>query len=82
VRQSCGIRAADPGESPYIPVSPCSKEVIMTDNDHWTLEAVQTLVALVKEGTPPSVISLKLKRSIADVRAKITDLGLTPPIEA
>ena len=54
----------------------------MTDNDHWTLEAVQTLVALVKEGTPPSVISLKLKRPITDVRAKITDLGLTPPVEA
>jgi hypothetical protein len=53
----------------------------MADNDHWTLEAVQTLVALVKEGTPPSVISLKLKRSIVDVRAKITDLGLTPPVE-
>jgi hypothetical protein len=54
----------------------------MTDSDYWTLEAVEALVALVKEGTPPSVISLKLKRSIVDVRAKIAELGLTPPVEA
>ncbi|WP_187144294.1 hypothetical protein [Microvirga massiliensis] len=48
---------------------------------NWTLEAVQTLVALAKEGVPASVISLKLKRSIADVRAKLNDLGLSPPEE-
>ena len=48
---------------------------------NWTFEAVQTLVALAKEGVPASVISLKLKRSIADVRAKLNDLGLSPPEE-
>jgi hypothetical protein len=48
----------------------------------WTFEAVQTLIALAKEGFPPSVISLKLKRSVADVRAKLVDLGLSPPAEA
>ncbi|MET0527022.1 MAG: hypothetical protein ABW003_01530 [Microvirga sp.] len=48
----------------------------------WTYESVQTLIALVKEGVPASVISLKLKRSIIQVQAKINDLGLTPPVEA
>ncbi|MBM1173513.1 hypothetical protein [Microvirga arabica] len=49
---------------------------------HWTYEAVQTLIALVREGAPASVISLKLKRPITEVRAKINDLGLTAPVEA
>lgn len=49
---------------------------------HWTLEAVQSLVAMAKDGVPVSVISLKLKRSIADVRTKLVDLGLSPPAEA
>jgi hypothetical protein len=48
----------------------------------WTLEAVQTLIALAKEGVPVSVISLKLKRSIMEVRAKLVDLGLSPPADA
>lgn len=48
----------------------------------WTFEAVQALVALAKEGTPVSVISLKLKRSVTEVRAKLNDLGVTPPAEA
>jgi hypothetical protein len=47
----------------------------------WTFEAVQCLVSLAKEGVPASVISLKLKRSITDVRAKLNDLGVTPPAE-
>jgi hypothetical protein len=49
---------------------------------YWTYEAVQTLISLVKEGVPASVISLKLKRPITEVRAKINDLGLTAPVEA
>jgi hypothetical protein len=58
-------------------------EVFMNPTEsHWTYEAVQTLIALVKEGVPASVISLKLKRPITEVRAKIDDLGLTPPAEA
>ncbi|GEO13685.1 hypothetical protein [Microvirga aerophila] len=48
---------------------------------HWNYEAVQALIALVKEGVPASLISLKLKRPISEVRAKIDDLGLTPPPE-
>ena len=49
---------------------------------YWSYEAVQALISLIREGAPASVISLKLKRSITDVRAKINDLGLTPPAEA
>ncbi|WP_230533438.1 hypothetical protein [Microvirga roseola] len=48
----------------------------------WTFEAVQSLISLAREGAPVSVISLKLKRSVADVRAKLNDLGITPPAEA
>jgi len=47
----------------------------------WTLEATHALVSLAKEGMPVSVISLKLKRSVGDVLAKLNDLGLSPPIE-
>jgi hypothetical protein len=47
----------------------------------WTFEAVQALVTMAKEGTPVSIISLKLKRSSSDVRAKLSDLGVTPPTE-
>lgn len=54
-------------------------EAMMNANGpHWTLEAVQALRALVKDGAPASLISLKLKRSVAEVRAKISELGLTP----
>jgi hypothetical protein len=48
----------------------------------WTLEAVQALVSLAKQGVPVSVISLKLKRSITEVRAKLNELGLTPHEDA
>jgi hypothetical protein len=48
---------------------------------HWTYEAVQALMTLAKEGTPVSVISLKLKRSVTEVRAKLNDLGITPVAE-
>jgi len=50
-------------------------------DSHWTYEAVQSLVALAREGVPVSVISLKLKRSVTEVRAKLNDLGVTPPAE-
>ena len=48
----------------------------------WTLESVQTLVALAKEGVPPSIISLKLKRSVADVQGEARRTRLSPPAEA
>lgn len=50
--------------------------------NQWSYEAVQSLVSLAKEGVPVSVISLKLKRSIVEVRSKLNDLGITPPAEA
>ena len=49
--------------------------------DHWSYEAVQALLALAREGAPVSGISLKLKRPITEVRAKLTDLGITPAAE-
>ena len=45
----------------------------------WTLEAVQQLKELAREGVSVPVISLKLKRSITAVRAKLAELGLTAP---
>ena len=45
----------------------------------WTLEAVQQLRELAREGVPVSVISLKLMRSIALIHTKLTELGLTAP---
>ncbi len=48
---------------------------------HWTYEAVQALISLAREGVPVSVISLKLKRSVTEVRAKLSDLGVTPVAE-
>ena len=47
----------------------------------WNYEAVQTLLALARERVPVSVISLKLKRSVTEVRAKLDDLGVTPAAE-
>ncbi len=47
----------------------------------WTYEAVQALISLAREGAPVSVISLKLKRSVTEVRAKLSDLGVTPAAE-
>lgn len=47
----------------------------------WTYEAVQSLISLAREGVPVSVISLKLKRPVTEVRAKLNDLGVTPPAE-
>jgi len=53
----------------------------MNNVSPWTYEAVQTLKTLAQEGMPASVISLKLKRPIADVRAKLNDLGIIPAAE-
>jgi hypothetical protein len=43
----------------------------------WTLEAVDEIVKLAREGVPVSVISMKLGRDVADVEAKLTELGIT-----
>src|SRR3954468_23813169 len=63
------------------------KEVIMSDMDPtadrpWTLEAVQQLTELAREGVSVPVISLKLKRSVAAIPAKLSELGLTAPAGA
>jgi hypothetical protein len=58
------------------------KHIMDSANTLWTYEAVQTLKTLAREGMPASVISLKLKRSITDVRAKLSDLGITPAPDA
>ena len=42
-------------------------------------EELYTLAELAREGVPVPVISLKLKRSIASIHAKLTELGLTAP---
>ena len=46
----------------------------------WSLETVQTLRAMAREGITPEVMSLKLKRPVAAVRAKLAELGITPAI--
>ncbi|KLK93225.1 hypothetical protein AA309_09450 [Microvirga vignae] len=56
--------------------------IAMNAESPWTYEAVQMLKSLAQEGMPVSVISLKLKRSITDVRAKLSDLGITPAAES
>lgn len=43
----------------------------------WTVENVQDLQALAREKVPASVISLRLRRSQADVHAKASELGLS-----
>ena len=45
----------------------------------WTIEAVQQLVDLAREGVPVPVISLKLKRSITAVREKLAEIGVKAP---
>jgi len=45
----------------------------------WTVEAVQKLISLARQRVPAEVISLKLKRSVIPVRAKLAELGLSAP---
>lgn len=42
----------------------------------WSYEEVQQLREMVNEGVTDSIISLKMKRSIADIHAKLSELGL------
>jgi hypothetical protein len=48
------------------------------DDTTWTLESVQTLAELARERVPVPVISLKLKRPIEAVTAKLAQLGIVP----
>jgi hypothetical protein len=52
------------------------------DETRWSYEAVQQLIALAKERVPVSVMSLKLKRPLPAVQAKLAELGISTPVEA
>lgn len=49
----------------------------MDQQQGWTLEAIQQLREMAKERIPVETMSLKLKRPIQDVRAKLSEIGLT-----
>jgi hypothetical protein len=64
--------------------APSARRQAMSDLDTtatraWTIEAVQQLVELAREGVPVPVISLKLKRSITAVREKLAEIGVRAP---
>ena len=50
----------------------------MDQQSGWTVEAVQRLTEMAREGMPVATISLALKRPITAVRAKLSELGITP----
>ena len=52
-----------------------------TNDTAWTLESVQQLTTMAREGIPVSVMSLKLRRPIEVVVAKLSQLGITPTPE-
>lgn len=54
----------------------------MSIETNWSLDAVQTLRSLAREGMPVAIISLRLKRPVEAVSAKLAELGITPKIEA
>ncbi|AMB43597.1 hypothetical protein [Methylobacterium sp. AMS5] len=54
----------------------------MSVDTSWSLDAVQSLRSMAREGVPVSVISLRLKRPVDAVCAKLAELGITPKLEA
>lgn len=54
----------------------------MSIETNWSLDAVQSLRSMARDGLPVSVISLRLKRPVEVVSAKLAELGITPKIEA
>lgn len=50
----------------------------MSTETNWSLDAVQSLRNLAREGVPVNVISLHLKRPVEAVAAKLAELGITP----
>jgi hypothetical protein len=48
----------------------------------WTIQAVETLQKLWREGVPATMISQTLGRSEADVRAKAAELRLPQHVDA
>lgn len=55
---------------------------VASNHRPWTYEQVQELIALARERVPGSVISMKTKRSQAEVHAKLGELGLSVPPDA
>jgi hypothetical protein len=49
----------------------------MDQQQGWSLEAVQQLREMAKERIPVTTMSLKLKRPVDAVRAKLAEIGLT-----
>lgn len=47
----------------------------------WTVEDVHQLQELARAKVPATLISLKLKRSLAAIHEKLGELGLTVPPE-
>ncbi len=47
----------------------------------WSYEAVQELISLAREGVPDTVISLKMKRPLEEIHAKLSELGITAKSE-
>ena len=49
----------------------------MDQQTGWTVESVQQLREMATERIPVPTMSLKLKRPVVAVRAKLAELGLT-----
>lgn len=49
----------------------------MDQQQGWTLDAIQQLREMAKERIPVETMSLKLKRPVQAVRAKLAEIGLT-----
>ena len=54
----------------------------MANETSWTLDAVHELRVMAKEGLTLPVMSLKLKKSVEAVAAKLAELGITPAASA
>ena len=55
-----------------------SRERHMDQQQGWTVEAIQRLTEMARERIPVATMSLALKRPIESVRAKLSELGITP----
>ncbi len=51
----------------------------MDQQQGWSLEAIALLREMAKERIPVETMSLKLKRPVAQVRAKLGEIGITVP---
>lgn len=54
----------------------------MSVDTQWSLDAVHNLRSMAREGVSVTVISLRLKRPVDAVCAKLAELGITPKVEA